>query len=52
MNAIAPEIYRATAPPNFSPDGQKQYRRTTFDVRPASTGFSRREAITASLSLR
>ena len=40
MNAIAPEIYRATTPPNYSPYMQKQYRQTTFTVQPASNGFS------------
>jgi len=40
MNAIAPEVYRATVPANFSSDMQKEYLRTAFKVKPASTGFS------------
>jgi putative ABC transport system permease protein len=40
MNAIAPEVYRATTPTNWSSDMQKQYLRTTFRPRPAATGFS------------
>ncbi|MBV8895478.1 MAG: ABC transporter permease, partial [Acidobacteriaceae bacterium] len=40
MNAIAPEIYRATTPPNWSSEMQKQYRRNTFALQPAATGFS------------
>ena len=40
MNAIAPEIYRATTPPNYSSEMQKDYRRNTFALQPAATGFS------------
>jgi putative ABC transport system permease protein len=40
MNAIAPEVYGATVPANFSSDGQNEYRRTTFKLQPAATGFS------------
>jgi putative ABC transport system permease protein len=40
LNAIAPEIYRATIPPNWSSDMQKVYRRSTFSLHPAATGFS------------
>ena len=40
LDAIAPDIYRATTPPNWSADMQKQYRRSTFALRPAATGFS------------
>lgn len=40
MNMIAPEVYRATVPANWSPDMQKDYRRTTFALQPAATGFS------------
>lgn len=40
MNAIAPEVYRATVPANFSSDMQSEYQRTTFKLQPAATGFS------------
>jgi putative ABC transport system permease protein len=40
INAIAPEIYKATTPPNWSSEMQKTYRHTTFALRPAATGFS------------
>jgi len=40
MNVLAPEVYHATVPPNFSSDMQKAYRSTTFELRPAATGFS------------
>jgi predicted permease len=40
MAAIAAEVYRTTTPPNFSSDMQKAYRRTTFELQPAATGFS------------
>jgi len=40
MNAIAPAVYRATTPPNWSSDMQKEYRRTSFALQPAATGFS------------
>jgi predicted permease len=40
MDAIAPEVYRATTPPNWSSDMQNVYRRTTFALQPVATGFS------------
>ena len=40
MNAIAPELFRATVPPNWSADMQKSYQGTTFSLQPAVTGFS------------
>ena len=40
MDAIAPEVYRATTPPNLSSEMQKAYRRTSFTLYPAATGFS------------
>lgn len=40
MEAIAPEVYRATTPANFASDMQRLYQRTTFLLKPAATGFS------------
>lgn len=40
MRALAPEIYKATLPQNWEPDGQQHYLSRTFGLRPAATGFS------------
>jgi predicted permease len=40
MKALAPEVSRATLPTNWDADGQRQYLRRSFSLRPANTGFS------------
>lgn len=40
LNAIAPEVYRATTPSNWSSKMTNDYRRTTFTLQPAANGFS------------
>jgi len=40
MRALAPEINRATLPPDSKSDFQKQYLQRSLAVRPAATGFS------------
>jgi putative ABC transport system permease protein len=40
MNSIAPEIARATLPPNWDAAGKKRYLQRLFQLRPAATGFS------------
>jgi len=40
MKALAPEVDRATLPPNWDADGQRQYLKRSFGLRPAATGFS------------
>jgi putative ABC transport system permease protein len=40
LNASAPEIFRATMPSGVPPQVQKEYLKTSFALRPATTGFS------------
>jgi len=40
MKALAPEMYRATLPPDWGADGQRDYLRRSLALRPAATGFS------------
>jgi len=40
MKALAPEVNRATVPPNWGPDGKRRYLERSFSLRPAATGFS------------
>lgn len=40
MKALAPEVQRATLPPNWDADGKRQYLQRSFLLRPAGTGFS------------
>ncbi|MGH9591683.1 MAG: ABC transporter permease, partial [Bryobacteraceae bacterium] len=40
LRSIAPEIFRATLPKEFDRDGQQDYLKSTFSLRPAATGFS------------
>ncbi len=40
MRAFAPEIFRATVPPNYSLAAQQRYRSLGLELSPASTGFS------------
>jgi len=40
MKALAPEVDRATIPQNWDADGQRQYLKRSFGLRPAATGFS------------
>ncbi len=40
MKARAPEVNGATVPQNWDVNGQRQYLRRSFGLRPAATGFS------------
>lgn len=40
MKALAPEVFRATIPPNWPADKQKEYQSSSFTLQPANTGFS------------
>ena len=40
MKALAPEVNRATLPPNWDADGKRQYLQRSFELHPAATGFS------------
>ena len=40
MKALAPEIDRATLPPDWDPDGKRRYLKRSFALDPAATGFS------------
>ncbi|MFN7993370.1 MAG: ABC transporter permease [Bryobacteraceae bacterium] len=40
MKALAPELNRATLPPNWDAEGKRQYLHRSFDLLPAGTGFS------------
>ena len=40
MRALAPEIYRATVPQDFTRDMQSEYLKNSFFLKPAATGFS------------
>jgi len=40
MKALAPGVYRATLPPNWDADGQRDYLKRSLALRPAATGFS------------
>ena len=40
MKALAPEVNRATLPPNASADDRREYLRQSFTLSPAATGFS------------
>jgi putative ABC transport system permease protein len=40
LKAMAPEVNRATLPPNWSPQDQKEYLKRPLSLRPAATGFS------------
>jgi putative ABC transport system permease protein len=40
MKALAPEINRATLPERWGADGQRQYLKRSFALRPAARGFS------------
>ncbi len=40
MKSIAPDVYRATLPPNYAPQDKKEYLKRSFLLKPAATGFS------------
>jgi putative ABC transport system permease protein len=40
MKALAPAVYRATLPPDWKPESQKEYLEYSLSVAPASTGIS------------
>jgi putative ABC transport system permease protein len=40
MKSIATGIFKATLPPHYFPEDQKEYLKNTFTLRPATTGFS------------
>jgi putative ABC transport system permease protein len=40
MKALAPELNRATLPTDWDADGQREYLRRSFALRPGATGFS------------
>jgi predicted permease len=40
MKALAPEVNRATLPPDWDADGKREYLQRSFGLRPAATGFS------------
>jgi putative ABC transport system permease protein len=40
MKALAPEVNRATLPPNWGAGDKRQYLQRSFDLHPAGTGFS------------
>lgn len=40
IQALAPEIYRATTPQNYSANMQRRYQQRSFTLQPAETGFS------------
>jgi predicted permease len=40
MKSIAPAIVRATLPPNYRPEDQREYLQRSFSLEPAKTGFS------------
>lgn len=40
MNALAPEVNRATLPPTWPAAGQKNYLKRSFTLEPSATGFS------------
>jgi putative ABC transport system permease protein len=40
LKTLAPAVFEATVPPNWKPDNQQDYRRRTFETRPAANGLS------------
>ncbi|HVO97235.1 MAG TPA: ABC transporter permease [Bryobacteraceae bacterium] len=40
LKTLAPQIWEATVPPNWKADGQAEYRKRTFETKPAANGLS------------
>jgi predicted permease len=40
LKTLAPQVFEATVPPNWRPDGQANYRKRSFDITPAANGLS------------
>jgi putative ABC transport system permease protein len=40
LKTLAPSVFEATVPPNWKPAGQADYRKNTFDTKPAANGLS------------
>ncbi len=40
LNTLGPEMFKATLPPNLTPDAQTRFLTNRFDIAPAATGLS------------